>query len=110
MEEPEQAAEIVSDRVGPDTEAEKNEAAAAVRHAVEQLPDNIRIVVVMRHYQDLKFREIAEILEIPEGTIKTRMMQGLSLLAKQLTPAGSSTAQAKQLKPIPTPLSYETSH
>ena len=70
----------------PAVETEKNEEAAVVRRALATLPDPIRIIVVMRHYEDLKFREIAEVLGIPEGTVKTRMAQGLNLLAKQLNP------------------------
>ncbi len=71
---------------GPDSEAETNEEAGVVKQAVAQLPDPVRMIVVMRHYHDMKFREIAEVLEIPEGTVKTRMTQGLALLEKQLNP------------------------
>ena len=70
----------------PSRETEKQEEAAAGRKAITTLPDQVRIIVVMRHFEDLKFREIAEALDVPEGTVKTRMIQGLSLLAKQLRP------------------------
>jgi RNA polymerase sigma-70 factor (ECF subfamily) len=40
----------------------------------------LRAVVVLRHYEGLKFREIAEVLEIPEGTVKSRMAEALSRL------------------------------
>lgn len=49
------------------------EAARCVRDALEDLPDGQRMVFVMAEYQGLKYREIADILDVPEGTIKSRM-------------------------------------
>lgn len=84
----------------PGTETEKEEEAAAVREALTTLPAQVRIIVVMRHFEDLKFREIAQALNLPEGTVKTRMIQGLSLLAKQLRPinGGSTTFDCQILR------------
>jgi len=55
-----------------------------VREALLRLPENCRSVVVLRHYQGLKFREIAEVLGIPEGTVKSRMMDALDQLGRRL--------------------------
>jgi RNA polymerase sigma-70 factor (ECF subfamily) len=44
-----------------------------VRASVDQLPDFLRQVLVMAYYQGLKYREIAEALRIPEGTVKSRL-------------------------------------
>ncbi|MBU0676691.1 MAG: sigma-70 family RNA polymerase sigma factor [Verrucomicrobia bacterium] len=41
--------------------------------ATESLPEKLRLVVVLSIYQGLKYREIAEILDIPVGTVKSRM-------------------------------------
>ena len=68
----------------PDDVAAQDEHAALVRQAVMQLPEHYRSVVVLRHYEDLKFREIAEVLGIPEGTVKSRMSEALSLLSHTL--------------------------
>ena len=43
-----------------------------------KISETYRSVLVLRHYEDLKFREIAEVLGIPEGTVKSRMAEGLS--------------------------------
>lgn len=68
------------------------ERAEQVREALARLPDHYRAVVVLRHYEGLKFREIAEVLGIPEGTVKSRMAEALERLAKTLRPlAGSGT-------------------
>ncbi len=47
-----------------------------------ELPEAYRTVLIMRHYEDLKFREIAEVLDIPEGTVKSRMAEAMNLLTK----------------------------
>jgi RNA polymerase sigma-70 factor (ECF subfamily) len=48
-----------------------------VRAAVDRLPDFLRQVLVLAYYQGLKYREIAEILEIPVGTVKSRLHSAL---------------------------------
>ena len=72
---------------GPDAVALQEERAALVREALLRLPENQRSVVALRHYQDLKFREIAEVLGIPEGTVKSRMVDALDQLGRLLRPA-----------------------
>jgi RNA polymerase sigma-70 factor (ECF subfamily) len=49
-----------------------------------KIPETYRSVLVLRHYEDLKFREIGEVLGIPEGTVKSRMAEGLTQLARLL--------------------------
>jgi RNA polymerase sigma-70 factor (ECF subfamily) len=73
--------------VAPDSEIQNREQAEIVRHALQKLPEHYRAVVVLRHYEDLKFREIAEVLDIPEGTVKSRMAEGLQQLSEILTRA-----------------------
>jgi RNA polymerase sigma-70 factor (ECF subfamily) len=48
-----------------------------VRASVEKLPDFLRQVLVMAYYQGLKYREIADILAIPVGTVKSRLHAAL---------------------------------
>ena len=68
----------------PLADSEISETARRVADAVKALPSPLREVVVMRHYQDLRFAEIAEIVEAPVTTVKSRMNQGLRLLRKSL--------------------------
>jgi RNA polymerase sigma-70 factor (ECF subfamily) len=71
----------------PGSEMENREQAEIVREALQKLPEHYRAVVVLRHYEDLKFREIADVLDIPEGTVKSRMAEGLQQLSQILTRA-----------------------
>jgi RNA polymerase sigma-70 factor (ECF subfamily) len=51
-----------------------------VRAGVDRLPEFLREVVILAYYQGLKYREIAEILNIPVGTVKSRLHAALNKL------------------------------
>lgn len=51
-----------------------------------RLPDKIRMVIVLRYINDLTVPEIAKILDIPEGTVKSRLSRGLKTLNKMVAP------------------------
>ncbi len=76
--------DFAGDRPSPQEAAVAVETADAVRRAVAELPEHYRSIVLLRHYEGLKFREIAEVLDLPEGTVKTRMTEALSELARIL--------------------------
>jgi len=48
-----------------------------VKASVERLPEFLRQVLILAYYQGLKYREIADILEIPVGTVKSRLHAAL---------------------------------
>jgi len=58
--------------------------AVDLNDALAKLPPGMRRVVELGVYQDLPYAEIAEILEIPEGTVKSRMFNALALLRGML--------------------------
>lgn len=56
----------------------------AVRSAVAALPDRLRLPVLLFYMEDLKLPEIARILKIPEGTVKSRLFAARKKLKKEL--------------------------
>jgi len=68
----------------PDVQAAVSERGEFVRRALAALAPPYREVVVLRHYEGLKFREIGEVLGIPEGTVKSRMAEALAQLGRLL--------------------------
>jgi RNA polymerase sigma-70 factor (ECF subfamily) len=66
--------------VSPLDAAQGEERRLAVRAAVDKLPDFLRQVVLLGYYQGLKYREIADILDIPLGTVKSRLHTALAKL------------------------------
>jgi RNA polymerase sigma-70 factor (ECF subfamily) len=75
---------FAADEPAPDAQAESQERGELVRRALAELPAPYREVVVLRHYEGLKFREIGDVLGIPEGTVKSRMAEALGQLNRLL--------------------------
>ena len=71
----------------PPAVAAQHERAELVRQALGRLSERTRAVVVLRHYEGLRFREIAEVLDVPVGTVKSRMADALDRLSALLGPA-----------------------
>ncbi|HJU88204.1 MAG TPA: sigma-70 family RNA polymerase sigma factor [Gemmatimonadaceae bacterium] len=55
-----------------------------VTNAIDALPDEYRTAVVLSDVQGLRYAEIAQILDIPEGTVKSRLFRGRRILQKKL--------------------------
>jgi RNA polymerase sigma-70 factor, ECF subfamily len=83
------------DSTTPRMRVQQLEEAELVREALMQLAENYRAVLVLRHYEGLKLREIAEVLDIPEGTVNSRMAEGLVQLTRILEPQIKSKAHPK---------------
>jgi RNA polymerase sigma-70 factor (ECF subfamily) len=79
--------------------AEAGALARTVAAAVNGLPEEQREVIVLKEYQDLTFLEIAEILDVPLSTVKTRLYRGLGQLRQRLERQGIKAAA-----PVPAPL------
>src|SRR4030095_5667249 len=74
----------------PARNAETVERTAAVRRAVGTLPPDLRQVVVMKEFEELTFQEIADVLEIPLSTVKSRLYTALRQLQMRLQKFGDS--------------------
>jgi len=56
-----------------------------IRRAVSGLPEKQRLVFILSHFEDLRYAEIAELLDIPVGTVKSRMSHAVQALRDELT-------------------------
>ncbi|MFN2531545.1 MAG: RNA polymerase sigma factor [Pyrinomonadaceae bacterium] len=68
----------------PAVTVESTQASEAVRRAVNALPLDLRQVIVMKEFQELTFREIAEVLDLPLSTVKSRLYTALKQLEIRL--------------------------
>jgi RNA polymerase sigma-70 factor (ECF subfamily) len=57
--------------------------------ALQDLPQEFRVAVVLRDLCDLDYAEIAELLDVPHGTVKSRIARGRAILVERLGPANS---------------------
>jgi RNA polymerase sigma-70 factor (ECF subfamily) len=74
---------------GPSGELERAQLREALRHAIEQLPDDARQTLVLREVDGLSYTEIAEALEIPKGTVMSRLHHARKRLRKLLEASGT---------------------
>ena len=68
----------------PAKDLESKELGEVLHKAMMLLPDEQRVVIIFKEFEGLKFREIAEILDEPENTVKSRMYYGLRSLREIL--------------------------
>jgi RNA polymerase sigma-70 factor (ECF subfamily) len=75
---------VSSSNPGPDVELDHKELSEALKRCIARLNSEQREVFVLRHYQDLPFREIARVTGTSESTVKSRMRYALNNLRTML--------------------------
>jgi RNA polymerase sigma-70 factor (ECF subfamily) len=63
---------------------EGREASELLQTALQKLSPELRETVVLRDLEELEYREIADVLKVPEGTVKSRLNRGRAELGKVL--------------------------
>ncbi|MEA3345578.1 MAG: sigma-70 family RNA polymerase sigma factor [Chloroflexota bacterium] len=75
---------LASHLPSPERRMRMNEEVETVRQAVSRLTDKQQAVVILRYYWELSYAEIANILDIPLGTVKSRLYLAHKTLRKEL--------------------------
>lgn len=88
-EEDDRQPDIPDDRFRPDRELERQELRRAVIQGLEQLSDEHRQVLVMRELNGLSYQEIADVLDLEAGTVKSRIARARNSLRKILVESGN---------------------
>lgn len=69
----------------PSQAFDKSEKMQKLAEAIANLPEHYRIMIVLRHQEDLSYEEIAQSLEVPLGTVKARIHRAREMLKQRLT-------------------------
>jgi RNA polymerase sigma-70 factor (ECF subfamily) len=69
---------------GPEAEMQQKDEAQRLRAAIDALPDKYRAVITLHHLQGKQYDEIATVLGLPMGTVKTHLFRAKDLLRKRL--------------------------
>jgi len=85
-----EAGETVEDLIS------RRELTQAVARAMAALPEEQRTAIILKEYHGLTFQEIADLIDCPLSTVKTRLYQGLTVLRRQLAQAGIEHAHDDQ--------------
>lgn len=74
----------------------KKEASEEIQKALEKLPVNLRMVLILKEYAEMNYKEIGRVLAISEGNVKVRVFRARDRLAAIMAADGSLTAKASQ--------------
>jgi RNA polymerase sigma-70 factor (ECF subfamily) len=80
----EQHIDVEDPGLRPDELASHAEEERKTKSLIDSLPPHYRVVVVLRHQQDLSYEEIAEVLHLPLGTVKARIHRARALLKDRI--------------------------
>lgn len=73
---------ITSDNTFPFEELEKNETSLRVAHILAQMPENLREIINLAYFNKFSYKQMAEILSIPIGTVKSRLHTAVGRFSK----------------------------
>lgn len=91
----EAAASLRSDGPSPEEALLRNEAMSTVARILEELPTEFREVIVLRDLEDLSYKEIAQVVGVPIGTVMSRISRGRERIKERH--AGIEREQAYEL-------------
>jgi RNA polymerase sigma-70 factor (ECF subfamily) len=75
--------EFASGAASPEISALRGAQSALLRRMIDALPEELRQVLVLSAIEELNSREIAEMIEVPEGTVRTRLMRARDELKRR---------------------------
>jgi len=84
------AADEVDERQGAEDAVESAQVGRRVQRALMTIKPEYRSVIVLRHFLDLSYEDIAQILELPEKTVKSRLFTARQLLKDALQASGNA--------------------
>ena len=70
--------------MSPDRHLLSDERSKLIETAIDDLPENYKIAIILRHSEEKSYEEIASILNIPLGTVKARIFRAREMLKKKL--------------------------
>ncbi len=84
--------ERADDAPGPEEELESKEMQSAVRKALLRLPEKYQRPLTLYYFAEMDYKAICGLLQLNEGTLKSRMARGRSLIEKELRKGGGKNA------------------
>lgn len=70
--------------VSPEKSLGSKESTSIIFKAINKLPDDMRIAVMLRDYEGLSYQEVSEVMDCPIGTVRSRIFRGRAILKETL--------------------------
>jgi len=83
-----------SDNTEPSDELEKNEPADRVNEVIAGIPENLREILILSYFNKFSYKQMADVLSIPIGTVKSRLHTAVARFAKDW----KATVGSKEVK------------
>jgi RNA polymerase sigma-70 factor (ECF subfamily) len=81
---------LTSYKTTPDEEVSKNETAQHIREIIGNMPENLRAILILAYFEQFSYKQMAEILSIPIGTVKSRLHTAVVHFTKKWTASNRS--------------------
>jgi len=78
----------IPSEIGPETDAVADDLSRGIQAGLMDLNEDYRTVIVLRHFSDFSYRQISEVLQIPEKTVKSRLYSARQLMKDHLLAHG----------------------
>ncbi|PMP69828.1 MAG: RNA polymerase subunit sigma-70 [Calditerrivibrio nitroreducens] len=78
----------ITDETNPEKELLEEEIRRYIRKYVDSLPSKLRTVIILREVEDMSYEEIADILQIPIGTVRSRLFNARQIIKERLIKQG----------------------
>lgn len=73
---------LAAEEERPFEDLEKDETASSVRKVIEEMPDNLREILILAYFNKFSYKQMADVLRIPIGTVKSRLHTAVGRFAK----------------------------
>ncbi len=74
---------LTSYKITPDEEVSKGETAQRVREIIANMPEKLRGILILAYFEQFSYKQMAEILSIPIGTVKSRLHTAVAYFTKK---------------------------
>ncbi len=82
---------LTSYKITPDDEVSKSETAQRVREIIANMPEKLRGILILAYFEQFSYKQMAEILSIPIGTVKSRLHTAVVYFTKKYKAANRSS-------------------
>ena len=79
---------VLKDVAGPESRLATEQLQKVIFHAIENLPEELKTAVTLREFEGMSYEEIAEVMECPVGTVRSRIFRAREAIEKSIEAIG----------------------